>query len=99
MIFEEYRDSINSLLANPDTALTGISPLLDDLKGDLETRDALKAENETLNARIRDLQDTNMKLYLSLSGSGTPDEADDEPAVGNAVIDEFLDMIFKEDEE
>lgn len=99
MVFEEYRDSINSLLANPDTALTGISPLLDDLKGDLETRDALKAENDALNARIRDLQDTNMKLYLSLSGGGSPDEeADDEPAEGNAVIDEFLDMIFKEEE-
>lgn len=98
MKYDEYVTKINSVLAEPDTALTNVTGVLDTLKADLTSKETLEAENETLNKRISDLQETNMKLYLSITGAeDSPEE--DEPVEGSGVIDEFLDNVFKESEE
>lgn len=98
MKYDEYVTKINSVLSEPDTALTNVTGVLDELKADLTSKETLEAENETLKKRISDLQDTNMKLYLSITGTEETPE-DDEPVEGVGVIDEFLDIAFKESEE
>lgn len=98
MKYDEYVTKINNVLSEPDTALTNVTGVFDELKTDLETRDTLRAENETLKKRISDLQDTNMKLYLSITGKEDTTEEDD-PVEGVGVIDEFLDLAFKESED
>ena len=40
-----------------------------------------------------------MKLYLSVTGTSTEDDEDDEPAEGTAVVDELMDALFSESEE
>lgn len=99
MKYDEYVSKINGVLAEPDTALTSVTGVLDELKADLTSKEMLEAENETLKKRISDLQDTNMKLYLSITGTETNSDEDDEPVEGVGVIDEFLGIAFKESED
>ena len=98
MKYDDYVSKIKEVLAEPDTALTNVTGVLDELKADLTSKESLEAENETLKKRISDLQETNMKLYLSITGTDTETE-DDEPVEGAGVIDEFLSKVFKESEE
>lgn len=99
MTYEEYEKRINGALANPDTAPTEFVNILSDLKTDLTAKDTLETEKTELETRVRDLQDTNMKLYLSVTGTSDEDEEEDEPAEGTAVVDELMDKLFKESEE
>lgn len=99
MTYEEYEERINNALANADTAPTEFVSILSDLKTDLTAKDALETEKTELETRVRDLQDTNMKLYLSVTGNSDEDEEEEEPAEGTAVVDELMDALFKESED
>lgn len=99
MTYEEYEKRINDALANVDTAPTEFVNILSELKTDLTAKDTLETEKTELETRVRDLQDTNMKLYLSVTGTSDEDEEEDEPAEGTAVVDELMEKLFKESEE
>lgn len=99
MKYEEYEQRINNALANADTAPTEFVSILSELKTDLTAKDTLETEKTELETRVRDLQDTNMKLYLSVTGNSDEEEDDDEPAEGTAVVDELMDALFKESED
>lgn len=99
MKYEEYEKKINNALANADTAPTEFVSILSELKTDLTAKDTLETEKTELETRVRDLQDTNMKLYLSVTGTSTEDDEDDEPAEGTAVVDELMEALFKESKE
>lgn len=99
MTYEQYEQRINSALANADTAPTEFVNILSELRTDLTAKDTLETEKAELETRVRDLQDTNMKLYLSVTGNSTEDEEEDEPAEGTAVVDELMDALFKESED
>lgn len=95
MTYTEYEKGLTDALSNPDTALTAIRPILDELKGDIENLDTLKGQVETQEARIRDLQDTNLKLFLSQTSAASQDETD---GVSDTVkaVDSFFDDFGKE---
>ena len=86
MTYDEYKKGFDKILANPDTALTKISPILEALKTDLDTLESTQGEVEALNGRIRDLQDTNIKLFLSQGGKGK----DDEDEIDENVLSAYL---------
>ena len=96
MTVDEYKDKINGLVSNPDTAATEALSLIDEITKDIGELGAAKTSVSELQAKVADLQDTNMKLYMNIAGGTSDDEPEDEPAEGLAVIDEFMDMIFKE---
>lgn len=77
MTYEEYSDKITNILSNPDTALAEITPVLEALKEDLARLDAANGEIENLNGRVSDLQETNIKLFLS-QNAGEPEDDEDE---------------------
>lgn len=98
MKYEQYEQRINNALANADTAPSEFVGILSELKTDLTAKDTLETEKTELETRVRDLQDTNMKLYLSVTGN--PDEEEeDEPAEGTGVVDELMEKLFKESED
>lgn len=99
MTYDQYEQRINSALANADTAPTEFVNILSELRTDLTAKDTLETEKAELETRVRDLQDTNMKLYLSVTGNSTEEEDEDEPAEGTAVVDELMDALFKESED
>ena len=65
MKFDEYKVAIDGLLLKPDTALAEIGGVYEKLKADLTTLDSLTTENIGLKEKIKELQDTNIKLYMS----------------------------------
>lgn len=96
MKFEEYKVAIDKVLASPDTALVEIAPIMDSLKADLETLESTQGEVEALNGRIRDLQDTNIKLFLSQGGKGS-DDVDEIVANEEKAVEDFFNSLKKGD--
>jgi len=88
MTYDEYSKSLTEALSNPDTALTSVSPLLEELKKDLDGLETLRKDVEAKDARIRDLQDTNLKLFLSQTSPVKKDE--DEVTKEQKAVDEFF---------
>lgn len=78
MTYAEYEAKINDILSKPDTALAEIGGVLEELKTDLTALETLTGEAAAKDERIKDLQETNLKLYLSQSEEATEEEADEE---------------------
>lgn len=79
MTYQEYEKNIKEIISKPDTAMVDIGAVLESLKTDLEGAVSLTSENEALKDRIRDLQDTNAKLFLGVTGKETKEnDTDDE---------------------
>lgn len=66
------------MLQQPDSALVAIQPVLDEIKDDYEALVSLTSKVEAQDTRIRDLQDTNMKLFLAQTGQ-VSDKEEEEP--------------------
>lgn len=77
-----------------------IKTMLDSVKEDLAERDALKSVQAEQEAKIKDLQDTNIKLFLSQTGKAEQDgdEETEEEKIEQMSLDEYLSYI-KESEE
>lgn len=90
MKYEEYEAKLNDVVKNPDSAATAVLDILKDIKADTDTLASLEAGIAERDGRIRDLQDTNMKLFLRQTGSGSEEEEEKDP---DAVLDE----LFKEE--
>lgn len=76
MTYQEYEAALNGIVQNPDTAPTAVQSLLQEIKTDTDAlATAINGISER-DARIRDLQNTNIKLFMSQSGAP---ENDPEP--------------------
>ena len=78
MTYAEYENMINRIVTEPETAPVGAQALLDQLKTDLESMDAALAGIAERDEKIRALQDTNIKLFMSQTGS-TEEPEEEEP--------------------
>lgn len=74
MTFEEVEKGLAELLKNPDTAQAGAKDFLEKIKPDYDTMESLSTKSKEADKRIRDLQDTNQKLFLSVTGENSSDE-------------------------
>lgn len=90
MKYEDYESKLNAVVANPDQAATAVLDILKDIKADSETFAALEASVAEKDGRIKDLQDTNMKLFLRQTGGSDNQDVEEKTA------DEVLDDLFKE---
>ena len=98
MTYEELENRLTTLLKQPDSALALVKPLLDDIKKDYEQIITLTDANKRQEGRIRDLQDTNMKLFLAQTGKAEPKEDDDEELEGMDAIDSFVNKLNEVDD-
>ena len=91
MTYDEAQAKIVNAMGNPDTMETQMTDILKEMKVDYEGFASMSAELEKANSRIRDLQDTNHKLFLAQTG--TVEEPDDaEKPTGVGVFDEFKEL-------
>lgn len=93
MTYEEYKKEFEELVKAPDKVAETALKLLDELKTDMESLDSAKATLEERETKIRDLQDTNTKLFLQLTGSGVPPE---EPKTPEDILSTMMENQFKE---
>lgn len=65
MKYEEYQNIINSIISSPEKAPETAKTLLDAIKQDTELIDSQNSKISEQDSKIKDLQDTNIKLFLS----------------------------------
>lgn len=88
MKYEDYEGIAQTLTV--ENAPQVVKAMLDAVKEDLGERDALQAAQAEQEAKIKDLQDTNIKLFLSQTGKADMGEEEEK------TPDEVLDELFKE---
>lgn len=71
MTYEEYESRLSDIVKSPETAPVAVQALLSELKADTDTLTSLRADIEQKDKKIKDLQDTNIKLFLQSSGEDT----------------------------
>lgn len=86
MTVDEYRDKITSMVQNPETSGEVGSELITSITEDLSTIDSMKAQLSESEKKIRDLQDANVKLFLSVTGQAKQEEEEEEKP---ETIEEF----------
>lgn len=100
MKYEDYEGIAQKLTT--ENAPEVMKTMLDAVKEDLAERDALKTVQAEQEAKIKDLQDTNIKLFLSQTGKAEQDQDQDteteEEKIDQMSLDEYLAYI-KESEE
>lgn len=91
MTFAEYKEKIDTALTNPDAALATMDDLYKSLEADLTTKDSLTEEVTSLNSKVKELQETNIKLYLSRGEKVTePQSEPEEQGTEEAEVDAFF---------
>lgn len=93
MTYDEVKTGIVNAMSNPDTMETSMQAVLDGIKADYEGFTSTSAELEKANTRIRDLQDTNHKLFLAQAGKPDDEPDDTEKPTGVGVFTEFKNRV------
>lgn len=96
MLYSEYENLITSLLQKPEEAPIVAKNILDNIKSDCEL---ISSQTETIknaDKKIRDLQDTNIKLFIGQSSKVQPAE---EPVElqGDEFIENYINNLMKEE--
>lgn len=68
MKFEEYQKMINNIVSTPEKAPELAQNLLEAIKTDTTLIDSQNVKIGEQDAKIRDLQDTNIKMFLAQTG-------------------------------
>lgn len=94
MKYDEYEAIAQTLTTEnaPDVVKT----LLNAIKVDTQSMEALIKSNDEKDIKIRDLQDTNIKLFLSQTGKADDEGTHDEPSVeelNKAIEDEISNLL------
>ena len=93
MKIKEYTDLAKT--ATAENFQTVITSILDAIKDDFSIMENLNEQIKTQETKIRDLQDTNQKLFLSQTGSSPKDDKEeiDDGIEGIAALDAVSESI------
>lgn len=86
MKYEEYEALINEAISNTDKSPVNLKSVLEGIKADLTTMNAGTEKLKEYEGRIKDLQDTNIKLFLGTTGK---QEEHDDPEPKKETIEEW----------
>ena len=92
--FEDYKEKIDGILTNPDTALAEIGGVYEELEADLTTLESMTEENGRLKDQINDLRETNIKLYMQATGEATEETGTEDEDTEEKAVDEFFDELM-----
>lgn len=99
MTYGEFEKKLTDLLSQPDSALANAKGFMEEVKADYESIISLTDKVSKNDARIRDLQDTNMKLFLAQTGQVKDSkEEDDDDLEGFDAVEAFVNKLNKEEE-
>jgi len=90
MKYEEYEAMAQGLTAENAPAV--LQSIMAGVKDDLDERDALIEQRDSMESKIKDLQDTNIKLFLSQTGAQTEEQTEEEK-VEDMNFDEYINYL------
>lgn len=96
MTRDEARTQLSDMIANPDRAAALAVSFGDAINGLFDEIDAKTAQISDQESRIRDLQDTNMKLFLSQAGPAQARQKSNDEKTADELFDELIGAIEKE---
>ena len=88
----KYLDLINKSIKSPEEAPTIMKELISVVEEDYNEFESLKSNLDNSNDKIRNLQDTNMKLFLSQT-TQKEEEQEDKEMTPDEVVDDFIKTI------
>lgn len=96
MTYAEYESRLSDVVKKPDEAPVLVKALLQEIKADTDTLDTLRTDIEAKDEKIRSLQDTNMKLFLSQGSEDTePKESWEDMEPGEDKMNAYLATLKK----
>lgn len=96
MKYEEFKTKLTDIVKDADTALSKLPAFLEEVKTDYEALSGAIEKVTESDKRIRDLQDTNMKLFLAQTGQAAEPDEEPEPE-GMEAVDKFISDIMSEE--
>lgn len=96
MTYQDYESRLNSIVSAPDTAPAVVQEVLGEIKTDLDSLSSAQAGIEERDGRIKDLQETNIKLFMSQTGEA---ESQEEPEEEEKSFEDILNGILEQEEE
>ena len=93
MTYEEYEGIAKTLTT--ENAPEVVKQMLDNIKVDMESMSALVQSKTDLETKVRDLQDTNIKLFLSQTGKADDESSEEDLAekADKEVEDEITNIL------
>ena len=88
----KYLDLINKSIKSPEEAPTIMKELISVVEEDYNEFESLKSNLDNSNDKIRNLQDTNMKLFLSQT-TQKEEEQEDKEMTPDEVVEDFIKTI------
>ena len=88
----KYLDLINKSIKSPEEAPAIMKELITVVEEDYNEFESLKSNLDNSNNKIRNLQDTNMKLFLSQT-TQKEEEQEDKEMAPDEVVDDFIKTI------
>lgn len=86
MTIDEAKTRLTDLIGNPDTAAEKAVGFISDLEADYTNLDSMTAKVSEQESRIKELQDTNQRLFLSVTGqTKEPEEEEEKPIDWDAL--------------
>ena len=92
MIKNDYLELINKSIKSPEEAPSLMKELISIVEKDFNEYESLKSSIEESNNKIRSLQDTNMKLFLSQTNQ-KEEEQEDKEMTPDEVVNDFIKTI------
>lgn len=88
----KYLDLINKSIKSPEEAPTIMKELISVVEEDYNEFESLKSNLDNSNDKIRNLQDTNMKLFLSQT-TQKEEEQEEKEMTPDEVVNDFIKTI------
>lgn len=102
MNYEDFKGRFSEIIKDPAGQADKATELLADMSTVFEGIDALTDKNNANEARIRELENTNQRLFLSITGSSDDDtdggDNDGEELTGADAINNFWNNLEKGDQ-
>lgn len=90
MTHEEFKEQFTQLISNPDTMQANAPDFLKAVEEDYTTLETMRETHAADEKRIADLQNTNQKLFLSVTGTikDEPEQHEPDPGIDwNSIIE------------
>lgn len=84
---DEYKQRLVGLTENPDKLQTNVDAIITDLTIDMTTLSTLTEKTKNDEQRIKELQDTNQKLFMKNNAPNTPPPEQDN---GDKMLENIL---------
>lgn len=95
MPIDEIKKLITDMVSNPDESATLAASLIKQVDDDYTSMESLKKEMIEKDNKIKSLQDTNMKLFLQVTGQESPEQSQEKTP--EEKVNDFWAQFTKED--